>query len=51
MNIVAILDNLEPVEIQDINKECEQLEITLDYFMLEFFGCDYDVEDYITQEA
>jgi hypothetical protein len=47
MNIFAILANLEPIEVQDINRECEQLEITVDYFMNEFFGFDYDVEDYI----
>jgi len=49
MNIMAIIDNLEPIEVQDINRECEQLEITVDYFMNEFFGFEYDVEDYITK--
>ena len=47
MNIIAIIDNLEPIEVEDINRECEQLEITVDYFMNEFFGFEYDVEDYI----
>ena len=49
MNIMAIIANLEPIEVQDINRECEQLEITVDYFMNEFFGFEYDVEDYITK--
>ena len=46
MNIINILDALTKEELEQINLDCETLEVTLDYFMEEFFGFDYNVEEY-----